>query len=817
MDRTQRDAVARAVATPDVCLIQGFPGTGKSRVVAEIILQAAQRGQRILFLASTPAALDRVLELLGTRPTLCPIRCLARDEARETLPPCIVRLTLAERLRCHQENTLPAARAARDAARQACEARLREQPQWERLEELAGQAEQLAERLRALTEQRAGVEEACIVPSSIHDPRSTIHDLDNQLAGLRAELETIASKQGHLDSEWEQVRPLADARQGRRFWTGAWWRTVTRGGLPERVRELESRRGELQAARQRLEQDLAARLAERTAVEDRYAAECRRLKDEEIVRRQGELDAAIAAVSREQDELREQWRAATRTLAAGTCPAEMSRQATASARADWELQRTREEQKAAAAEQWLQTVEEGLRTLPEKLAGCANVVAATTTALAGDAHFGERNGTPPLPFDLLILDEAHQVTESEFAAAARRARRWVLVGEPQLDAEPPAAPRKLVKAAALRPGFFQRLWRHLHADPRRLPFVWMQRDGRLVCRLRPAPANVPHAIESECVVDQPDIELRILAAPHQAPQILEVVFPFCTTIGQAKQFIFREVDELAVHTRGGGLAWSETADEVVLEFAPSTDTDTAAVALEDGVRELVGCVSPSGDLSAKRLVFWNTYQLRFARAAGWTRERAEQWIAQRLGLRYVGRTVLLTLPYRLDPPLARFVSDLLFGGACEPAESASIAALWHPPVEFVAVPSLASPEGQHHPDSETPWSGGASSSYGQAAVSVRAPRLRSVKGGAGLELDLADHRPLEQLPADLRSLLPRQGLVNYLEARALVKRLETLRHDAVFQAAWERWRQRRPWPCEHGCAPAAACDCPRRTAARPWR
>jgi hypothetical protein len=92
---------------------------------------------------------------------------------------------------------------------------------------------------------------------------------------------------------------------------------------------------------------------------------------------------------------------------------------------------------------------------------------------------------------------------------------------------------------------------------------------------------------------------------------------------------------------------------------------------------------------------------------------------------------------------------------------------------------------------------------------VRAPRLRAIKGGAGLELDLADHRPLEQLPAELRAVLPRQGLVNYLEARAVVKRLEALMHDAAFQAACERWQRRRAWPCEHGCtSPSADCDCP---------
>jgi hypothetical protein len=93
---------------------------------------------------------------------------------------------------------------------------------------------------------------------------------------------------------------------------------------------------------------------------------------------------------------------------------------------------------------------------------------------------------------------------------------------------------------------------------------------------------------------------------------------------------------------------------------------------------------------------------------------------------------------------------------------------------------------------------------------VRAPRLRSVKGGAGLEVDLADDRPLEQLPSNLRSLLPRQGLVNYLEALALVKHLETMLEDANIRLACENWRQRRSWPCEHTCPSPAVCDCPHR-------
>src|SRR5207253_1307382 len=53
LDAEQRAAVGRALQTPDLFLIQGLPGTGKSRVAAEIVAQAASRGERVLLLAPT--------------------------------------------------------------------------------------------------------------------------------------------------------------------------------------------------------------------------------------------------------------------------------------------------------------------------------------------------------------------------------------------------------------------------------------------------------------------------------------------------------------------------------------------------------------------------------------------------------------------------------------------------------------------------------------------------------------------------------------------------------------------------------------------
>ncbi len=659
LDRTQREAAARAVATPDVCLIQGLPGTGKSRLVAEIIVQAAQRGERVLFLAPTAAALDSVLERLDKQPAVCPLRCLAAEERAASLPPAIARLTLPERLRWYRETTLPAARAVRDAARQTLNARASEQSQWPRLEELAGQAERLAERLRILSERRAGiaaeVERLEQVSASYRErwqacqraATEPLEHLDSQLAGLQAELETITGKQIHLDSEWQTIRPLVEARQGRRFWTGSWWRAMRHGGLNEQLRDLQARRSELTAARQRLEQGIAARRNERAEIENRYTAERRRLQEEEIARRQTELDSEIAAVAREQHALHEQWRTICPTLPSEAVPAEMSRQAVAAGRTAWEHLRERNAQQAVSAEQWLQTIEEGVRSLPEKLVGCANAIAATTAALAGDEHFGDRNGTPAVLFDLLILEEAHRLTEAEFAAAARRARRWVLIGEPQslgeAEGEPAASAagwgastRQLTLPVRLPP--FEHLWRNLHADPHRLPFAWMRREGRLLCRLRLFSAEQAKWIETEPVIDRPDIELRILSVPRLTPQVVEVLFPAGMDIGEAKQFLLHELEELAIQTRGRSTSWAETADAVILELAVCVDVETVMISLEGGVRERLARLPAKDDPPAIDGIDWHTCSLEFARADGWTRQRARSgsprvWDSVRSGAR----------------------------------------------------------------------------------------------------------------------------------------------------------------------------------------
>src|SRR5262249_11337185 len=72
------------------------------------------------------------------------------------------------------------------------------------------------------------------------------------------------------------------------------------------------------------------------------------------------------------------------------------------------------------------------------------------------------------------------------------------------------------------------------------------------------------------------------------------------------------------------------------------------------------------------------------------------------------------------------------------------------------------------------------------------------RAGAGLELDLASPRHNDRLPTELRGLLPNQGLVNFLEAQTLVRRLETLAADAEFRASLQRSAS-----CPSDCADVA--------------
>jgi hypothetical protein len=79
----QREATALALNTPDIALIHGPPGTGKTTVICGIVEELVRRGQRVLLVAPTHVALDNVLERVGDRAGVTAIRLGSPDNVEE--------------------------------------------------------------------------------------------------------------------------------------------------------------------------------------------------------------------------------------------------------------------------------------------------------------------------------------------------------------------------------------------------------------------------------------------------------------------------------------------------------------------------------------------------------------------------------------------------------------------------------------------------------------------------------------------------------------------------------------------------------------
>ena len=76
LNEKQLEAVAKAVAAPDIAIIQGPPGTGKTTVIAEIIYQQILKkpDSKILLTSQTNLAVDNALERLKGTKGIRPVR-----------------------------------------------------------------------------------------------------------------------------------------------------------------------------------------------------------------------------------------------------------------------------------------------------------------------------------------------------------------------------------------------------------------------------------------------------------------------------------------------------------------------------------------------------------------------------------------------------------------------------------------------------------------------------------------------------------------------------------------------------------------------
>ena len=256
-----------------------------------------------------------------------------------------------------------------------------------------------------------------------------------------------------------------------------------------------------------------------------------------------------------------------------------------------------------------------------------NVVAACAAALPADEFFGDASDAS---FDVLVLDEAEQITESEFlrtpavrvAAFSSVSRPGTsphptLVGLPRLENYGPRPSPVLLYG----PAFSSDFGRGCTRTPRDCPTPGRVKERSFRRRLKPVPADQRRWLESESVADSPEIELRILTLPRATPVLAEVVFPSATSIQDAKSFIYTELQELPVQVLALELALVRGSGKSGLRLAGADPGETSRVTLDQGICEVVA-FGPDDSRLCCTLAGRTLFPL------GWQRERSEEWICR---------------------------------------------------------------------------------------------------------------------------------------------------------------------------------------------
>ncbi len=744
LDDVQQQAVVRALSTPDLFLLEGLPGTGKSRVVAEIILQAAARGQRILFLAPHAASVDVVLARLVGRSEVFALRLLDPLEKPEAIPPWLRGFTLDEQRQSFLERTLAGARGNSEHHESACRRRGAQAPLWGELRACAERNDALEQQQRRVSDGLAGVAAEVASEADAADAATPfwarlrqmraacddgLRELESSLATHQADLSVCDHVLADRGVRVASLEPGYQAKKHRRFWTPAFWLNLFNAGVVAEteslIRELsqtQERKGDLQ---QRIDQ-LQTQGRERR---EQFERERQTLIAEEIETRRRAWQYEQQRLQGELQLLTEVWSKLCAQVLMDA-PTAWTPAAVTKAQELW-IERTKhDEQQCQFARQWLQFVEESGPQLAERLPGFANVVASTIQRWQTDVKF---RAATRAPFDFVIVEDAESLADADMVKLARQAERCVLVASALGEAPPQEKPvRSILTAAVPTTSAWRRIWQALGGDAGRWPCTWRREQGRLVCQLVPLGADDRQHLESESLADASNIELRILHRPRSTPRLAQVLFGPQHSFEDAFRFMVCEVQEFPLEPLGQTGWWSDDAQCVRRRLGPASFRIQRWLAFDSGLR--LGVVADDAGETSR------VAAIEFDKSAGWDRARADDWLARQRPIVDAERSVFLQMPYRFSRPIAKMLqavvrpADWLIGYTQE--KSAADHAC-----EFVAVPALTKHE----------W-----------------PRE-----GAGLELDLAAAKQADRLPAGLRPGLPMRGFVNYAEAQVLIRRLES--------------------------------------------
>lgn len=614
----EHDAVARALGCPDLFVVSA-DGPARERVIAELARATARTG-RVLVLSPDPAAADRLTAAIADHgPPV--VRALAADENPIRPAPAVTRNTSADRLgRIRREM---------DAEVAAAEARLA------RLAETAAQVEQargLTARLAEVEPRRAelrarhGAIDAEVRAEADGTPAPTAFtatfdrlraDRDAATAPVRDKLAAAAADRAKAEAELaEVVRQMAE-HAGRK--SGFFARLFGGKAKPHDPADAEQHRRDLEREAKEQATREAGLRAELDATAARFAAEWDRLVAAEVAARRATVEAQLAPLDAEAEQLRHSIEGCS--TAAGI-DADPAAGAIDRAAAGFAAQRAAAEEQLAAARARLAEFTRDGPAVARRLLADIPVVVGTPGSLHSDPAFDGLPADAP-PFALVVLDHAEELTEPDFVGLARFGDRWVLAAELPDDPRPPAngAPRGPRHARPSEP-FLARLVRLLDREP-----LAAEAD-RLVCRLAHPTPEQRRAMTREPLADRPEVELRFVRGESGEPVLAEIVFPAGTTAADAKAFVARELGETLLRPCGDSER-RHAADCLTVAWPAATGGSPVWIDLEPGVREHVAGAGAHAFTAAVSF------------DAGWDAERVEAWLASRLPAASPGRVAVL--------------------------------------------------------------------------------------------------------------------------------------------------------------------------------
>lgn len=591
----QVDILNRASRTPDLFVIDGVTGTGKTRLALELTQHEIAQGRRVLIVSPTP---DAILAQLPNA-----LRGVARGEH---LSPNVESRTWNGLLKQAKASLLSNAQTQLETVRQKNHTVLQQLEKLQRLNSLNNEIAGIESILRELNEQQSQLDSTIqtrlsnLLAEKYPDLQQQIVSEQNTITTARQKVSEGANQLASTLSEVTACRAKAAPRKAGWLF---FWKTKTDPEAESRLCELERKLTEAEQANQQASNDLKEAEKRLALLQSDLESKRASLLAEEQSNTGQQLQNQIQTLESSMQQKRDELSTLKHSIPEGVFEGELRKQSS-----DLAAELTLAEDEFTKAQNTASTLTRDKLPAPQ-------VIVAPPVAVLTDPAITSQH------FDWLIIDDAHRIGHGQAMACGRKASRHFILGDSH---------------ATGANEFFTPLAQKLHRK------VWITEGYRRICRrIELAPSDRPK-LECEPLADTPEVELRLHTPPDGDPAVAEIAFPASWPEARCRELLARELGEVTATPQGVG-DWSETEAEIALSFN-TVETTTISILHNDNVLERV----VPGSLT-----------FIFPKESEWTREKVEAWIVANLYRGNSGRFAHLTQAQRACPGLARWLNKNL--------------------------------------------------------------------------------------------------------------------------------------------------------------